>query len=1102
MAGAGTTGSDPWTTVREEARLRRAALLGDSHEGGAAPAAEAAVQAALRQAGFRIRLRPPSDALLSGAHAVLDREVNTIWLRADVPAEERRVLIAHELAHLFLHHDHADVEDEGCQCYEQDVDANAEGEALVGYGPRQRRETEANVFAREFLLPAPLARRLFEGGADAHAIARRVGVSPSLAFAQLEASLTAAENVVAETPPSPPTAEPSPLALDLSQSTAARADRGPLLVGAGPGTGKTRTLTARVLYLTREMGVRPENLLALTFSRKAAEEMRERIGSVAPGVARRAAISTFHAYGLDLLRRYWREAGLPPAPVLLSPVDAFALLEKRAGSLGLDALRYLHDPSFPLPDILRAIGRAKEEMLTPEQFRARAEAAGDVKLAEVAQVYAAYEALLRERGALDFSDLVYRALRLLEEDETVRAAERARWQHVLVDEYQDVNRAGARLVQALGGGEGAGLWLVGDLRQAIYAFRGASPANVSAFETDFPGGRRAELAVNYRSRPHLVALFGVASGEGAHTWDPARRDPSAAASPAADSPLPHAPAVVAVAQDEAAQADGMARKMRAFRDDGYAWGDMAVLCRTRGQARALRALLLERGISVASGTGGENDLLQSPDVRDLVLLLARACEPDGPARARFSDMPDGLPYSGDAYDFLTEALWGQPGRARSLTDPAGVAAFLGIARAFRERSAVVLEPSEEPRRAFLAHLRRMARLGGDLSHPGRAAENADAVRMLTVHAAKGLEFPVVFVPNLSAGKFPARPGPSLLPPVPLTDALAAAPPEAGDRDGVDEEEERLFFVALTRARDHLVLSRAEKYNKRAAAPSPLLGNIAAAPGVVREEWTHAAFTPAEVPGETSPAAPAAGEFGEATVVTDAADAELWLRCPRRYYYERVQNLRGGERSAYGAFKRAVQAALSEEDPRASLDRRWEEHGPSAEHPLHDLYRAAADRAVEGRARDRATAPEAEQPAPTPGRRPGGAGEEAEPPLLTVALPSGTISVRPDAAAPDLSSVEVQTFRRPPREGEATGEAPQDPRLSLLQAATGGKVKVSVRYLQNDTVLAAPNKPRQREKHLAGYDRALRGIQLRVFDPAPAEPTDCPSCPYFFLCPEG
>jgi superfamily I DNA/RNA helicase len=213
---------------------------------------------------------------------------------------------------------------------------------------------------------------------------------------------------------------------------------------------------------------------------------------------------------------------------------------------------------------------------------------------------------------VDYSDLVCRALRLLEENEAVLAAERAQWRHILVDEYQDVNRGGARLVQLLAG-DGVGLWAVGDLRQAIYRFRGASPANVARFHHDFPTGRRADLAVNYRSQPSLVALFGAASGEGAQTWEAAR-------------PQMGATATLAVADDDTAQAEGIARRMQEYVEQGYQFSDQVILCRTRSQARYLRAALTARGIPVAAGPD-EGGLLSRRDVKEMIGLLARAAEP-------------------------------------------------------------------------------------------------------------------------------------------------------------------------------------------------------------------------------------------------------------------------------------------------------------------------------------------------------------------------------------------------------------------------------------------------------------------------------------------
>ena len=361
----------PWDTARRFARRARARLLAAIGDTDDLPPADRLLQLSLAEAKLRLRLLPPDDSLLSGAHAVLDREAATVWVRADATPAMRAVYTAHELAHFYLH-ESGEGSDRHC-CEEPDF-ADLDGvTAMVGYGPRQRRETEANAWAREFLLPTDVAERaFFAEGVEAREIAVRMGVPATVVFAQLGESLggTVALSPLPEEETSVSGESKPAFPLDPSQAAAAYALTGPLLVGAGPGTGKTRTLTERVLFLTREQKVAPENLLALTFSRKAAEEMRVRISQQDPEVGRRAAISTFHAYGRDLLRRHGAAAGLPASPILLDSVDACALLEREAASLGLTALRYLHDPAYPLPDILRTIGRAKEDLIAPDCVRA------------------------------------------------------------------------------------------------------------------------------------------------------------------------------------------------------------------------------------------------------------------------------------------------------------------------------------------------------------------------------------------------------------------------------------------------------------------------------------------------------------------------------------------------------------------------------------------------------------------------------------------------------------------------------------------------------------------------------------------------------------
>ncbi len=959
---------------------------------------------------------------------MLDVEAATIWIRADAHGSERLLILAHELGHVRLHHAEADA-----RCDDGDLDEDPAAGALSGYGPRQRREAEANVFAREFLLPGPLAQQLFESGLDARAIARKLDLPEALVYSQLTLGPETRRTLFL--PPGGTLGD-----LDDSQAAAALVESGPLLVGAGPGTGKTRTLTARVLHLLQEKSVAPENILCLTFSRKAADELRERLAASAPDQAGRLGISTFHAWGLDFLRRHWRAAGLPPRPVLLTEAEALALLERRVASLPLTALRYLHDPAFPLPDVLRAISRRKEARDTPADLEIRA--TGEPKWTDVAALWRTYDEILQEKGALDFADLVARPLELLEKDPAILRSERAQWQQVLVDEYQDINRSGARLVQLLTG-DGAGLWAVGDLRQAIYAFRGASPANVTQFARDFPTGKRLDLAVNYRSRPDLVALFGVASGEGPRTWTPSRDGLSSA--------------TLAVSPDDISQADGIARTIRRFHDDGFPWDAMVVLCRTRNQARVLREALIARKIPTAPG-GNEGGLLADPTVRKLVALLAKVADPGGPATRLWPTLPDGIT-GDDAYGLLTTALWGPP-RLASTLDTRAAERLLTLALSFRERAALLLEPGESALGGFLDHLRRLARLGASLGEIEETQESV--VRVLTVHASKGLEFPIVFVPNLSAGRFPPRPAPGLLPDLDVKET----------RETINfDEEARLFFVALTRARDHLVLSRAERYGRFSALRTPLLAALDDAEGLRTVRWpAHSPLPTPPEPGKREL------EVGSGEAACAAGDAELYLRCPRRYFYEKIEKVSPGPPSAYDAFKRATLAALHDE---RELEEAWEELGPPERHPHESLYRKAA---VEITA----------APLPTP---------HSPRTTLAVTLPSGaTLNVTPDAVT-EGGILERHTFRRTP-ENEIM-EAPNERTLSLLhEAARQNNLSgVAMRYLQTDTVLSAPPRPRSRQNHLEQYERAVTGIQLRVFTPTPDEAASCPSCPYFFVCPD-
>jgi hypothetical protein len=237
---------------------------------------------------------------------------------------------------------------------------------VEGYSPAERLEREANVFAREFLLPTPVLRHCYRAdGHDARTIAAETGLPDSLVVAQLSRALLTPD--LTDGGPATEPGEVATLTLDLSQEKAAQVAHGPFLLEAGPGTGKTRTLVARVLHLLGQ-GVQPSSILALTFSNKAAEEMRARVALVAPEAAPRIWMGTFHAFGLELLRKYGTRLGLPPRPEVVDPIAALGLLEEGLPELQLEYYQNLYDPALFLRDIIGAISRAKDEHVGPERY--------------------------------------------------------------------------------------------------------------------------------------------------------------------------------------------------------------------------------------------------------------------------------------------------------------------------------------------------------------------------------------------------------------------------------------------------------------------------------------------------------------------------------------------------------------------------------------------------------------------------------------------------------------------------------------------------------------------------------------------------------------
>ncbi|MFC6019057.1 UvrD-helicase domain-containing protein [Plantactinospora solaniradicis] len=526
--------------------------------------------------------------------------------------------------------------------------------------------------------------------------------------------------------------------LDAMQRVAASAPGGPLLIVAGPGTGKTRTLTHRIAYLCAELNVYPEHCLAITFTRRAAEELRTRLDGLLGPVAEDVTVGTFHSLGLTILRENARAAGLP---------DDFRIAD----------------------DVERATARAE---------------AGDDD--------ATYVKLLRAADLVDLDELVTLPVALLRDDPALVERYRDRWRWIFVDEYQDVDATQYELLRLLSPADG-NLCAIGDPDQAIYSFRGADVAYFLRFSEDFVDARLVRLTRNYRSSAPILAAAVQAIAPTTlvrgRRLDPARLDPEAplvGRYPAA-SVADEADFVVRTVDE---LVGGLShRSLDSGRIDGRAtevsFSDIAVLYRTDAQAAPILDALARANIPVQKRS--HNRLRDRPGVSVITRELRHA---------------DGLGGSVAARVRLAGQVLAERHAAPTL-DAAG-----GVGPEDIWAAAEVLTP--------------LARRCGDdltlfLSQVSTGAEvdaldpRAEAVTLLTLHAAKGLEFPVVFLPGCEDGLLPLR--------------FPGTPPSEDDV----AEERRLFFVGLTRAQDRLYLSHVSRRlrhgQERDCVPSPFLTSI-------------------------------------------------------------------------------------------------------------------------------------------------------------------------------------------------------------------------------------------------------------------------------------
>lgn len=609
----------------------------------------------------------------------------------------------------------------------------------------------------------------------------------------------------------------------------------PLLVVAGAGSGKTRVLTRRISYLMAARGVRPYEILAITFTNKAAGEMKDRVTELVGPVAKSMWVSTFHSACVRLLRQEIERLGYSSTFSIYDSADSQKLISRVMETLNLDAKRY------PPRQFQSLISNAKNELQTPYQYLSAAQNQFETI---VADVYTMYEKRLQQANALDFDDLIMKTVQVLQQFPETKARFRSRFRHILVDEYQDTNHAQYMLVKELTGTEGDGyplaeLCVVGDADQSIYGFRGATIRNILQFEVDYPNAATVLLEQNYRSTQNILNAANAVI-----TQNESRKEKNLWSDAGAGAPL-----IGYVAESEYDEAEFIKNEIRHLQDMGDSNpGDTAVFYRTNAQSRIFEEIFMRAAIPYKV-VGGLR-FYERKEVKDLLAYLRVLANPnDEVSLRRIINFPkrgigdraleeveifansQGISFW-QALLRVSEASAVPNKAAQSISQFTSMLTALAVLVEAKTKPSVIIEavleqsgllteleastdPQDEVRVENLKELvsasmeyeeRPFEELGEDeeISLSGfleKVSLVADAdeipdgedhggvVTLMTLHTAKGLEFPTVFLTGMEDGIFPHA--------------------RTLDDPKEIEEERRLAYVGLTRAEKRLYISRAE-----------------------------------------------------------------------------------------------------------------------------------------------------------------------------------------------------------------------------------------------------------------------------------------------------
>ena len=956
-----------------------------------------------------------------------------------------------------------------------------------------------------------------------------------------------------------------------TQREAVTHDAGPLLIIAGAGTGKTTVITRRIAWLIAQKKARPEEILALTFTDKAAAEMEERVDTLVPYGYADVEIATFHAFGDRLLREHALELGLQPDFRVLNRAEQVIFLRDRLFQLPLERYRPLGDPTRHIRALITLISRCKDEDVSPEEYAAHAErlaalaraAPDDEELREraaqqleLARTYAKYQELMAASGAIDFGDQIVHALRLLRSRPHVLAGLQRKFRHILVDEFQDTNWAQFEIVKLLGARH-TNVACVADDDQSIYKWRGAAISNVLGFLERYPKARQVVLTENYRSHQRILdSAYRLIKHN-----DPDRLEVKYGISKhltavkQATGPEPQHRHFETATQE----ADAVARLIAERVADGaWRYDDVAILVRSNADAEQFLRSLNLRGIPwTFSGNAG---LYGRPEIRLLIAFLRAVAHPDDSVSVhylassdlyqvpivdltrcstyadrrhrwlfdvfrtvetirelrdevddegreavrrlvadltRYMELAREMPTGELLYQFLVDSGWlARMSKAATARDEAEVQ---NISKFFRRVQDASKALRYDNVREFVTHLDALIDAGEDPA-VAEAEVETPAVRVLTVHKAKGLEFPVVFLVTLVQDKFPLRGRKDAfeLPVELIKETLPSG-------DFHKQEERRLFYVGMTRAKRELHLTSARDYGgTRERKVSQFVLEALDLPKDSARPFTAKAIEeiqrfapPAEVADQTLAPIPP-----EQELVISHKQVDDYQTCPLKYRYVhmlRVPILRH-HAVVYGAtvhrvveyylLRRAAGNYTPLEDLLGVYDREWDNQGfLTREH----------EEARKGAGRQALTRFWHEEEAS--GQKPTHVEKE-----FGFALGPDRVRGRFDRVDEDLLGATIIDYKTGEiaRQKVSDRRAAESLQLKLYALAwremTGAlPQRVELRFLESNLVGRHAPAAADLDEAIAAVKAAAAGIRARAFAATPSY-NACRSCAYNQICP--